>query len=117
MVFANAYTNAVNGAKQDTTFQYALDSGLNALVSLANNEGTLTTVAPLTLDGAPFDVTMAGGFDIISPAAGEDMAVALLAMEGGETSGLYQIDLSSGALTLMGDTGMDSFSSFAAMMH
>ena len=117
MIFANAYTNAVNGAKQETTFQYALDSGLDALVSLANNEGTLSTVAPLTLDGEPFDVAMSGGFDIISAEAGDDMAVALLAMGGGETSGLYQIDLESGAMTLMGDTGMGGFTGFAAKMN
>jgi hypothetical protein len=114
MIFANAYTNAVNGAKQDDTFQYALDGGIDALVSLANNEGTLSTVAPLTLDGEPVDVAMTGGFEIISAAAGDDTAIALLSMEGGETSGLYQIDLSSGAMTLMGDTGMSGFTGFAA---
>jgi hypothetical protein len=116
-IFANAYTNAVNGAKQDDTFQYALDSGIDALVSLANNEGTLSTVAPLTLDGEAVDVGMSGGFEIISPAAGEDMAIALLSMEGSETSGLYQVDLSSGALTLMGDTGMSGYTGFAAKMN
>jgi hypothetical protein len=117
MVFANAYTNAVNGAKQESTFQYALDGGLDALVSLANNEGTLTTVAPLTLDGAPVDVAMTGGFDIVSAAAGEDTGIALLSMEGGETSGLYQIDLATGALTLMGDTGTAGFTGFAAKLN
>lgn len=117
MIFANAYTNAVNGAKQETTFQYALDSGLDALVSLANNAGTLETVAPLTLDGAPFDARITGGFDIVSAAAGADTAIALLAMEGSDTAGLYQIDLESGAMTLMGDTGMDGFTGFAAKMN
>ncbi|KIN72132.1 DUF4394 domain-containing protein [Sulfitobacter guttiformis] len=117
LIFANAYTNAVNGAKQETTAQYAIDAGLDALVTLANNEGTLATVAPLTLDGAPFDVSDMGGFDIISAAAGEDTAIALLGAEGSETSGIYQIDLATGAATLMGDTGMGGFSGFAAKIN
>ncbi len=41
MIFANAYTNAINGMTAGSTFQYALDAGTNALVSLANNAGTL----------------------------------------------------------------------------
>ena len=47
-IFANAYTNAVNGAKQDETFQYALDADLDVLVSLANNDGTLQPLRPNT---------------------------------------------------------------------
>lgn len=117
MVFANAYTNAVNGAKQEETFQYVLDGGLDVLASLANNAGTLTTVAPLTLDGEPMDVTMEGGFDIVSSKADDNMAIALLTLENEDTAGLYQIDLNSGEATLMGDTGMSGFTGFAAMLN
>lgn len=117
MIFANAYTNAVNGAKQETTAQYAIDAGLDALVTLANNEGTLATVAPLTLDGEALDVSMMGGFEIISGAADDNTAIALLNAEGSDTAGLYQIDLTTGEATLMGDTGMGGFTGFAAKMN
>lgn len=117
VIFANAYTNAVNGAKQETTAQYALDAGTDTLVTLANNAGTLATVAPLTLDGKAIDVTASGGFEIISAEAGDNTAVALLAIEGGDTAGLYQINLETGAVTLMGDTKMSGFSGFAAKMN
>lgn len=117
MIFANAYTNAVNGAKQETTAQYALDAGTDTLVTLANNAGTLETVAPLTLDGKAVDVAAAGGFEIISAEAGADTAIALLQTEGSDTTGLYQVDLETGALTLMGDTKMSGFSGFAAKMN
>ncbi|MEH6831681.1 MAG: DUF4394 domain-containing protein [Sulfitobacter sp.] len=116
-IFANAYTNAVNGAKQDETFQYALDADLDVLVSLANNDGTLATIAPLTLDGSASDITASGGFEIISGEAGDNTAIALLSVEGSETAGLYQIDLETGAATLMGDTEMRGFSGFAAKMN
>lgn len=117
MIFANAYTNAVDGAKQESTFQYALDAGLDALVSLANNAGTLETVAPLTLDGAPMDLSLMGGFEIVSAEAGDDKGIALLTLEGGDTAGIYEIDLSSGAATLMGDTEMSAFTGFAAKLN
>ena len=116
MVFANGYTNAVNGAKQDSTFQYALDSGTDALLSLANNAGTLATIAPLTLDGKAVDVSAMGGMEIVSGGADDNSAMALLSMEGQESAGLYAIDLDTGALSLMGDTGMGGFTGFAAMM-
>lgn len=114
MIFANAYTNAIKGEKASETFQYALDAGTDALVSLANNAGTLATVAPLTLDGAAVDVSAMGGFDILSAAEGENMAVALLTMEGSDTAGLYGVDLATGALSLMADTGLSGVSGFAA---
>ena len=65
-VFANAYTNAIDGMTAGETLQFALDAATNSLVTLANNAGTLTTVASLILDGNPFDVDSAGGFDILS---------------------------------------------------
>lgn len=116
MIFANAYTNAVNGAKQESTAQYAIDAGTDALVTLANNAGTLETVGAITIDGEAADVSMMGGFEILSAEAGDDKALAMLMLEGAETTGLYAIDLSSGAATLIGDTGIGAMRGFAAQL-
>lgn len=116
-IFANAYTNAVNGEKQAETFQYVLDADLDALASLDNNAGTLNTVAQLTLDGEPLDITTAGGFDILSTKAGDNTAIALLTLEGEETAGLYTIDLVNGHTVMLGDTAMSDFTGFAAMIE
>ena len=67
LLYANAYTSAIAGAKASSTFQYALDARTNALVSLANNAGELKTIGPVTVGGAPADIVTAGGFDIVSP--------------------------------------------------
>jgi hypothetical protein len=113
MVFANAYTNAIVGMTASGTFQYALDAETDALVSLANNAGTLETIAPITVDGAPVDLAAMGGFDIVSPAEGEDMAHAILQLEGADRAGLYAIDLETGAASLLADLGMGGITGFA----
>lgn len=113
MIFANAYTNAIAGGTAESTFQYALDSGTDALVSLANNAGTLETVAPIMVDGAAADLSAMGGFDIVSAAEGEDSAYAVLQMEGAETAGLYTIDLETGEAALLSDLGMGGLTGFA----
>lgn len=115
MVYANAYTNAVNGAKQETTAQYALDAATDALVSLANNAGTLATIAPVTIDGTAVDLSAWGGFDIVSPEAGTNTGYAVLMLEGDEMSGLYSIDLETGAATKTTDLD-GSFAGFAAAL-
>jgi hypothetical protein len=115
-VFASAYTNAIAGATASETRQYVLDAETNALANLANNEGTLTTVAALTLDGAPVDISAMGDLEIVSPAEGENMAYAVLMMEGANTSGIYAVDLSTGALTMQADLGEMRFNGFAAML-
>lgn len=112
-IFANAYTNAIAGMKAGGTFQYALDSQANALVSLANNAGELTTVGLITIDGEAADVVPMGGFDIVSAEEGSDAAYAILQLDGADTAGLYAIDLSSGAATLLSDLGMGGFTGFA----
>lgn len=114
LIFANAYTNAIAGATAASTAQYALDARANALVTLANNAGELATVGLLTLDGQAVDVIDAGGFDIVSPMEGTDMAYAILQIDGEGTAGLYMVDLASGALTNLGDLGMGGFTGFAA---
>ncbi|MGR3484993.1 MAG: DUF4394 domain-containing protein [Paracoccaceae bacterium] len=113
MIFANAYTNAISGMTAESTFQYALDASTDALVSLANNAGELTTVGPVTVDGAAVDLSPMGGFDIVSPEEGTDMAFAILQIEGEETAGLYSMDLTSGAATLLADLGMGGITGFA----
>ncbi|WP_193141543.1 DUF4394 domain-containing protein [Fluviibacterium sp. S390] len=113
LVFANAYTNAISGAKAGGTFQYALDARANALVSLANNAGTLETVGLVTVDGKAIDLLPVGGFDIVSPREGTDMAYAVLQIDGQATAGLYEIDLETGAATRLWDLGGADVSSFA----
>lgn len=113
MIFANAYTNAIAGATAESTFQYALDAQTDALVSLANNAGELTTVAPVMIDGAAVDLAAAGGFDIVSPEQGTDLAYAILQLEGADTAGLYSIDLATAEAGLLADLGMGDISGFA----
>lgn len=116
MIFANAYTNAINGETASETFQYALDSETDALVSLANNAGTLKTVGKVTVDGSEVDLAPMGGFDIVSASEGENMGLAVLQMEGADTAGLYDIDLETGVATLRADLGMDGITGFAASL-
>jgi len=112
-IFANAYTNAIDGKTAGSTFQYALDSTANALVSLANNKGTLETVGLVKINGEPADITDVGGFDIASEAEGDDEAYAILQVDGQETAGLYAMDLKTGDASLIADLGSADFSSFA----
>lgn len=114
LIFANAYTNAINGMTASSTAQFALDARANALVKLANNAGELVSVGYLTVDGEAVDVTDWGGFDIVSPEEGMDHAYAILQIDGESSAGLYSVDLSSGALTSLGDLGMGGFTGFAA---
>jgi hypothetical protein len=116
VVFANAYTNAINGATAESTFQYGLDAETNALISIANNAGTLVTVAPITVDGAEVDLAASGGFDIVSPEEGSDAAYAILQMEGARESGLYAIDLTTGAATALADLPLSGLRGFAVSM-
>ncbi len=74
------------------------------------------TVATITVDGNPVDLAPMGGFDIVSPSEGEDMALAILQLEGAETAGLYDIDLETGAATLRADLGMGGLTGFAAAL-
>lgn len=115
-VYANAYTNAISGAKAAGTFQYALDANANALISVANNDGTLATINYITVDGETVDLSPMGGFDIVSPEEGTDAAYAILQMDGADTAGLYAINLESGEATLLSDLGMGGITSFAASM-
>lgn len=114
LIFANAYTNAINGETASTTFQYALDARTDSLVSLANNAGTLETVAPITMNGKALDFTKMGGFDIVSPAEGDNTAFALLTLRKGKGSGIYEIDLENGIASYIASAGKGRFNGFAA---
>lgn len=116
MIFANAYTNAINGETAGATFQYALDAANDTLVSLANNAGTLETIGKITIDGTEVDLAPMGGFDIVSAKEGENMALAILQRAGADTAGLYAIDLETGAATLKADLGMAGITGFAASL-
>ncbi|MBS8225808.1 DUF4394 domain-containing protein [Vannielia litorea] len=113
MIFANAYTNAIAGETAGSTAQFALDAETDSLVTLANNDGTLGTVGQVMVDGEAVDLSAWGGFDIISPEEGTDMAYAVLQMEGAESAGLYAIDLATAEATMLAELGMGGFSGFA----
>ena len=93
-VVASAYTNNVQGALTSTL--YGIDTNLDVLV-IQNppNNGTLTTVGGLNVDA-----TTVLGFDIVT-AGGVDVAYAT--MQVGGVSGLYRINLATGASTLLGN--------------
>lgn len=91
-VVASAYTNNFVGA--GATVLYDIDSNFDALlIQNPPNAGTLHTVGALGVD-----TTDRAGFDI-SPGTG--IAYASLTVAGTPT-GLYRIDLASGAATLVG---------------
>ncbi len=95
-VTAVAYTNAFLGAPAGrTTALYTIDFGLDIL-ALQNpaNAGGLSTIGSLGVD---FDSL--GGFDILSPESGINIAYAA------SNSMLYSIDLTSGAATSLGTIG------------
>ena len=116
LIYANAYTNAINGKKAETTFQYALDARTDSLVSLANNAGTLATVGAVMIDGEAVDLVSAGGFDIVSPEEGMDMAYAVLQLGDANTSGVYEINLETAEATLVADLDTIGVVGFAASL-
>ena len=95
-VIATAYSNnragLPGGAGAGGTVQYALDSDTDLLYRVnPPNAGTLTTGLPLGVNA-----TGVGSLDIVT---GTDRALALL-MVGG-ANGLYEINLATGAATLV----------------
>lgn len=97
-IIANAYNNNIAGTGRPT-LQYAIDYNLDALVTLANNAGTLTTVGALGIDA---DINT--GFDIFTALNGTNTAYALFTPPAG-TAGLYTLDLMSGQAMLVGALG------------
>jgi hypothetical protein len=95
MVVGAAYTNSFPGTA--TTTLYDIDSGLDILV-MQNppNSGTLVTVGPLG-----FDTGAQVSFDI----SRLNQAFASLTAPAGTDSGLFTIDLATGAATSVGTIG------------
>lgn len=108
-VNATAYTNSAPNVTATT--QYTLDSVTNTLfIQNPPNNGTQTSPLTVTLNGTPLDFSSVNGFDIPSgvnvsasntPATGQAFAVLTV----GSTTGLYAIELSTGAATLIGTVG------------
>lgn len=103
-IVANGYTNQI--AFPDSTVQYGLDSEWNNLVTIANNAGTLETVAEITLagTGTTLDFGANAGMDIYFNDQGQNVAYALLDTFQPEANGidLYVIDLITGEATAVG---------------
>ncbi|HVF48119.1 MAG TPA: DUF4394 domain-containing protein, partial [Pyrinomonadaceae bacterium] len=97
-VAASAYTNNVAGAKVTTL--YNIDHTLDVLLTqVPPNDGVLNTVGSLGVK-----TTANAGFDIISRKE-QNVGIAALQLEGERGSRLYTIDLTTGAVTLIGKIG------------
>lgn len=95
-VVAAAYTN--NFAGTTSTTLYDIDSGSDSLlIQNPPNNGTLILVGSLGIN-----VTNEAGFDI---SAGSNNALAALQLNGATSSGLYRIDLTTGAASIIGPIG------------
>ncbi|MFM7427878.1 MAG: DUF4394 domain-containing protein [Elainella sp.] len=108
-VDATAYTNSFAQVTGRTaTTQYTLDAASNSLlIQNPPNSGTQTNRLPLTLNGAALDFDAVNGFDIpagvqvaSSNTAAAGRGFAALRVNG--STGLYAIELSTGATTLLG---------------
>lgn len=108
-VDGTAYTNSFAGTT--ITTQYTLDASTDTLfIQNPPNAGVQTSGLAITLNGNPLDFTEVSGFDISSrvrvatsntPAQGQGIA----ALTVGGSTGLYSIDLATGAATLLGAIG------------
>jgi hypothetical protein len=111
-VDATAYTNNFQGVMgMVRTTQYTLDAASNQLfIQNPPNAGVQTMAMPVTLNGAALDFTAASGFDIppsvvVETANAPAMGRGYAALTVGGATGLYAIDLASGAATLVGPIG------------
>jgi len=97
MIGAGAYTNSIPAAPSTALYDIDVPSSTLFLQS-PPNDGTLVAVGEL---GVILDAGANNGFDILTD--GGDFAYAVLRVEG--TTGLYSIDLASGAAALIGPVG------------
>jgi 3D (Asp-Asp-Asp) domain-containing protein len=108
-VDATAYTNSFAGAT--TTTQYTLDSVSDTLlIQNPPNSGAQTLALAVNLNGSPLNFTAVNGFDIpsnvrVSTSNAVASGQALAALTVGSTTGLYGIDLATGAATFFGAIG------------
>jgi hypothetical protein len=99
-IVASGYTNSFAGATSTTL--YNIDSNLDILVTqIPPNDGTLNTVGSLT-----WNTTANAGFDIVR---GSNRGLAALELSIGGSpagrSGLYEVNLSTGAAAFIGPIG------------
>ena len=95
-IVGSAYTNSVAGAT--TTTLYGIDAGRDFLtIQNPPNNGTLVSVGALGVDAGDN-----AGFDI---SAVDGVAYAALQVAPSLSSGLYRINLTTGAATLVGRIG------------
>ncbi|GAA6618931.1 DUF4394 domain-containing protein [Scytonema sp. NUACC26] len=108
-VDATAYTNSTPNVTATT--QYTLDSVTNTLfIQNPPNNGTQTSPLVVTLNGSPLDFTNVNGFDIpssVNVSASNTSATgqAFAALTVGGQAGLYALELSTGAATLVETVG------------
>lgn len=108
-VDATAYTN--NAPNVTVTTQYTLDAASDRLfIQNPPNAGTQTNPLPITLNGTRLDFTAVNGFDIpagvnVTTANTAATGQAIAALTVGGTTGLYAIELSTGAATSLGTLG------------
>ncbi len=102
-IFEAAYTNNDVDPGTGTTVYY-IDPTFDTLVTTNNpTGGVLNTVGSLTVDTTGFV-----GFDI-STDGGVNTAYAILTPDGVDLSGLYTVNLSTGAATLVGSLGVQTY--------
>ena len=100
LVIDAAYTNSDNDPATGTSLYY-IDYGLDVLATTTDpNNGILTTVGSLGVD-----TNNLVGFDIFSAGPGLNAGYALLNVDG--MSGLYSIDLGTGAASLVSSIGAE----------
>jgi hypothetical protein len=96
-VAGSAYSNNTSTPPASTQL-YGIDTGLNILVTQANNAGTLGTVGPLGVD-----ISALAGFDISGRTG---TAYAVMTPAGSSQSIFYTINLGTGAATPVGPVGI-----------
>jgi hypothetical protein len=96
-----------NTSSTPLTTMYAIDSALDTLITVGSVDGTVSpnTGVSNTVGALGFNTTGNVGFDI---AEGDAAAFASLSLDGAAASGLYSIDLTTGAATLVGTIGVGS---------
>jgi hypothetical protein len=110
-ITGTAYTNSFGQEAGGVTTQYTLNSDTNTLaIQSPPNAGTQTAAVGVTVGGNPLDFTAVGGFDIPAPvgvtasnATAAGLGYAVLTV--GATTGLYAINLTTGAATSLGLVG------------
>ena len=118
-VSATAYTNSYGQPLSGgVTTLYTLDAASNMLfIQNPANNGTQTNGLAVTLGGSALNFTSVNGFDIPGnvnvPASGSAaVGFGYASLTVGATTGLYQIDLATGAATHLGTVGSGAFAGF-----